>query len=144
MDNANSHLTTNQNTPLAPIATNTTMNNMQPDFSTLSYRLDGIEKQIGVLQNQLQHYVPVRENELQLRSIQDSVRDVKSDVAEIRKTINEMAQKMIEQENAARERDNAQRESQDKLQIKVLWGIMSIIIAIVVGVVIYWLTHPIG
>jgi chromosome segregation ATPase len=119
------------------------MNNMQPDFNTLSYRLDGIEKQIVVLQNQLQHYVPVRENELQLRNIQDSVRDVKTDMAEIRKTINDMAQKMIDQENAARERDNAQRESQDKLQIRVLYGAISVIITIMVGVIIFWITHVI-
>lgn len=115
--------------------------NMQPDFSTLSYRLDGIEKQIGILQNQLQHYVPVRENELQLRSIQDSVRDVKSDVAEIRKTINEMAQKMVEQENAARERDNAQRESQDKMQIRALWFFASTVVGILGALLIAYITH---
>lgn len=124
-----------------PITNGLNNMNMQPEFSSLSYRLDGIEKQIGVLQNQLQHYVPVRENELQLRSIQDSVRDVKSDVAEIRKTITEMAQKMVEQENAARERDNAQRESQDKLQIRVLWFIVSSAILILSGVLIGFFTH---
>lgn len=127
--------------PITPITNNMNNMNMQPDFNTLTYRLDGIEKQINVLQSQLQHYVPVRENELQLRGIQDSVRDVKSDVAEIRKTINEMAQKMVEQENAARERDNAQRESQDKLQIRVLYGVVSIVVTILVGVAVFWLTH---
>jgi predicted phage tail protein len=101
------------------------MNNMQPDFSTLSYRLDGIEKQLSTLQGQLQHYVPVRENELQLRAIQESVKDIKTDVNEIRKQINDISQKMIDQEKSARDRDNAQRESQDKLQIRTLWYIVS-------------------
>jgi septal ring factor EnvC (AmiA/AmiB activator) len=134
MDNTNSH---NPNTPipsLVPIATNNanTMN-IQPDFNTLSYRLDGIEKQIGVLQNQLQHYVPVRENELQLRNIQESVHDVKDDVAEIRKTINDMAQSI-----------NAQRESQSQLQIRALYIIVSAGLIVVTGVITFWLTHLIG
>jgi len=107
--------------------------NIQPDFNTLSYRLDGIEKQIGVLQNQLQHYVPVRENELQLRNIQESVHDVKDDVAEIRKTINDMAQSI-----------NAQRESQSQLQIRALYIIVSAGLIVVTGVITFWLTHLIG
>jgi hypothetical protein len=129
MDNTNSH---NPNTPIPSLPVNNTMN-IQPDFNTLSYRLDGIEKQIGVLQNQLQHYVPVRENELQLRNIQESVHDVKDDVAEIRKTINDMAQSI-----------NAQRESQSQLQIRALYIIVSAGLIVVTGVITFWLTHLIG
>jgi hypothetical protein len=118
------------------------MNNMQPsDFSTISYRLDGLEKQLTLLQGQLHQYVPVRENELQLRSIQDSVRDIRDDVSEIRKQIGDMTQKMIEQEKAARERDNQQRESQDKLQIRVLWFIVSSVVVLLSGVLVGFLTH---
>jgi len=107
--------------------------NIQPDFNTLTYRLDGIEKQLNTLQGQLQHYVPVRENELQLRSIQDSVRDIKDDVSEIRKQINDITQSI-----------NAQRESQDKLQIRALYAIVSVVIIIFTGVAVYWLTHLMG
>jgi hypothetical protein len=130
---------TNPLTSLTPI---NTMNTMQPsDFSTISYRLDGLEKQLTLLQGQLHQYVPVRENELQLRSIQDTVRDTRDDVAEIRKQISDMSQKMIEQEKAARERDNQQRESQDKLQIRVLWFIVSSVVVLLSGVLVGFLTH---
>lgn len=115
---------------------------MQPsDLNTISYRLDGIEKQVLHLQGQLQMYVPQRENELQLNRIQDSVRDIRDDVSEIRKQINDMSQKMIDQERAARERDNAQRESQDKMQIRALWFFVSTVIGILGTLLIAYLTH---
>lgn len=122
-----------------PIHLNTM--NMQPDFSTLTFRLDGIEKQLNTLQGQFSLYVPQRENELQLRSIETSVHEIKSDVAEIRKQISDMTQKMINQETEAQRRDNAQRESQDKLQIRVLYGIVSVVVSVLVALLIAYLTH---
>jgi len=135
-DNTNSHLIIN---PITPI--NNTMNMQPSDFTTISYRLDGVEKQLNMLQGQLHQYVPVRENELQLRGIQDSVRRIEDDVAEIRKQISDMTQKMISQESEAQKRDNAQRESQDKLQIRVLYGVVSIVISVLVALLIAYLTH---
>lgn len=115
---------------------------MQPnDFNTLSYRLDGVEKLLNNLQGQLQQYVPQRENELRLQSIQGSVADIKGDVAEIRKQINDMTQKMANQDTDAQKRDSAQRESQDKLQIRVLWGVVSTVMMILVALLIAYLTH---
>lgn len=122
---------------------------MQPnDFNTLSYRLDGVEKQLSNLQGQLQQYVPQRENELRLQSIQGSVMDIKGDVAEIRKQINDMSQKMIDQEAAAQKRDNAQRETIDKKQIRDLryfvTSVIGVFLTVLAALIIYYLTnfHP--
>lgn len=125
------------------------MSTMQPnDFNTLSYRLDGVEKQLSNLQGQLQQYVPQRENELRLQSIQGSVMDIKGDVAEIRKQINDMSQKMIDQEAAAQKRDNAQRETIDKKQIRDLryfvTSVIGVFLTVLAALIIYYLTnfHP--
>lgn len=125
------------------------MSTMQPnDFNTLSYRLDGVEKQLSNLQGQLQQYVPQRENELRLQSIQGSVMDIKGDVAEIRKQINDMSQKMIDQEAAAQKRDNAQRETIDKKQIRDLryfvTSVIGVFLTVLAALIIYYVTnfHP--
>jgi hypothetical protein len=115
-----------------PVQNNPIEKHLSPDFSTISYRLDGVEKQLLSLQGQLQLYVPARENELQLRSIQESVKDIKGDVSEIRKQINEISQKIIDQDKNTRERDNVQREDADKSKIRMLWFAVSTVIGMFV------------
>jgi hypothetical protein len=114
---------------------------MPNEFNTISYRLDSVEKQLLQLQGQLSLYVPQRENELQLNRIQDSVRDIKDDVTEIRKQMQEISQKLIAQESEAQRRDAAQRERQDKMQIRALWAIVSVVLTVIGGCLIYFITN---
>lgn len=114
---------------------------MPNEFNTISYRLDSVEKQLLQLQGQLSLYVPQRENELQLQRIQDSVRDIKDDVAEIRKQMQEISQKLIAQESESQRRDADQRERQDKMQIRALWAIVSVVLTIIAGVLIFYITN---
>lgn len=118
---------------------------LSPDLSTVIYRLDGVEKQLVSVQGQLQLYVPARENELQLRSIQESVKDIKGDVGEIRKQMNEISQKIVDQDRAARERDNLAREDSDKSKIRMLWFAVSTVIGmfvmIAVALVIFYIEN---
>jgi cation transport ATPase len=130
--------------------------NMQPDFNTFSYRLHSIEKQLvtlqsqiekqlGAFQSQMHQYVPVRENELQLNTIQESVRGIKGDVSEIKQQVNEMSQKLIEQDKVSRERDSIQRETQDKAKIRMLWffvsTVISMFVAIAIALVIFYIEN---
>lgn len=75
------------------------------------------------LHTQLQLYVPVRENELQLQVITSTVERIEGDVKETKKQVGEM------------------KEAQDKLQIRILWGIVSLVITILSGILIAYVSH---
>ena len=110
---------------------------MQPqqpaDATALTYRINGLEKDIQHLQTQLASYVPARENELQLASIRSTVERIERDVQDTKKEVTGLNDKL-----------SKQKESQDKLIIKVLWGIVATVISIVTAVAIYFITHPGG
>lgn len=100
------------------------MNSHTPqDFSTISYRLQVVEQQVTKLQNQLELYVPERENELQLQSIRASVDRIEKNVNETKEQVSEM------------------KAAQDKLQIRVLLGIVTTVVTILSGILIAWGSH---
>lgn len=111
------------------------------ELNTLHYRMENLEHQVKNIQEQLRLYVTQRENELQLRTIQQSVERTEQEAARIRQQITDLATRIEQQEKEARARDEEQRQSQDKLQIRVLYGIVSVVITILVGVLIAYLTH---
>jgi hypothetical protein len=93
------------------------------DLSTILYRLDTVEQRVIQLQNQLQLYVPIRENELQLQVITSAVERIESDVKDTKQQVGEM------------------KDAQDKLQIRVLLGIVTTIVTILSGILIAYITH---
>ncbi len=93
------------------------------DLSTIAYRLNTLEQQVQQLHTQLQLYVPVRENELQLQAIKSTVDRIETDVLDTKKQV------------------GAMRESQDKLQIRVLLGIITTVVTILGGILIGYVTH---
>lgn len=93
------------------------------DLSTILYRLDSVEQRVSQLQNQLQQYVPMRENELQLQVITSAVERIEDDVKSTKAQVTEM------------------KEAQDKLQIRMLLGIVSTIITILSGIVVSYIAH---
>lgn len=112
----------------------------QPE-NTIAYRVDIIEREVAALKLQLERYVPVRENELQLKSIRDTVERIERDVQEAKRQIGDVNTKLVTQETESQRRDNAQRESQSALQIRVLWFIVSTVIVILTGVLVAYATH---
>lgn len=96
------------------------------DLSTISYRLDSVERQVMQLHTQLQMYVPVRENELQLQAIKSTVERIEDDVRATKTQVSEM------------------RDAQDKLQIRMLLGIVTTIVTILSGIVIAYIAHFFG
>ena len=103
-------------------------------ISNIIYRLEATEKDVVQIKAQLrelpQSYVLARENDLRLQSIQESVRRIETDVGEAKKQLTDMSSKLAEQ-----------RESQSQLQIRVLYGVVAVIITILSGVLIGYLTH---
>lgn len=75
------------------------------------------------LHTQLQLYVPVRENELQLQAIKSTVERIEDDVRSTKLQVSEM------------------RDEQDKLQIRVLLGLVTTIVTILSGILIAFVSH---
>ena len=93
------------------------------DLGTIIYRLNTLEQQVVQLHNQLQLYVPMRENELQLQVITSAVERSEDDVKETKRQVGEM------------------RDAQDKLHIRVLLGIVTTIVTILSGIVVAYIAH---
>jgi hypothetical protein len=98
-------------------------NQASQDLATIIYRLNFLEQQVSQLHSQLQLYVPVRENELQLQAIKSAVDRIEEDVKDTKKQVGEM------------------KDSQDKLQIRVLIGIVTTVVTILSGIVVAYIAH---
>ena len=99
----------------------------------LAYRLESLEKDIERLNMQLTNYVPVRENELKLQSIQDIVKRIESEITGAKLQLTDITKQL-----------DKQRESQDKLQIRMLYGIVATVVTVLSGVLIGYITHFFG
>ncbi|OLE95648.1 MAG: hypothetical protein AUI84_02840 [Delftia sp. 13_1_40CM_3_66_6] len=107
------------------------------DATAIAYRINALERDIQHLQTQLASYVPARESELQLASIRSTVERIERDLQDTKKEVTGLNTRLTE-------KLTEQKESQDKLIIKVLWGIVATVISIVTAVAIYFITHPGG
>lgn len=111
------------------------------DLTNLLIRINTVEQQVKQVQTELHQYVPASVNDLQLQSIRSSVDRIEHDVSDMRAQLTDMNNKLAKQETEARQRDADQRESQANLQIRVLYGIVSAVLAVFVGVLIAFFTH---
>ena len=104
---------------------------MPPEnITTLSYRINVVEHDVNDLRKQLDLYVPIRENDLRLQNMQESMRHIADDVKDMRGQLTSLADKLVDQDN-----------KRNKLLIKVLWGTVSIIITILAALLINYITH---
>jgi chromosome segregation ATPase len=113
----------------------------QNQISGLLFRLDSVEKDIVSLRQQLNLYEPVRENDLKLQIIKDTTLRIESELGKVKERIESLNAKMVAQEQESVKRDAEQREANDKLQIKVLLGVVSTVLAIGTAVLIGYITH---
>lgn len=120
----------------------------QNDVAMLIYRIDILEKDVERLSMQLSNYVPQRENDIKLQSIQEIVRRIEAEVIAAKQQLADMNTKLASQETAARERDEKQKEEHNKVQIKTLtWIVVTVLCGIgtlLIGLSIYYITHPAG
>lgn len=104
---------------------------MPPEnITTLSFRINVVEHDIGELRKQLDLYVPIRENDLRLQSMQESMRHIADDVKDMRGQLTALSDKLVDQDD-----------KRNKLLIRVLWGTVSIIITILAALLINYITH---
>jgi chromosome segregation ATPase len=115
----------------------------QEPIVTLLYQMKTMENDIAYLKSQLTLFEPARESDLKLSRINDTVGRIETELSKVKDRLEGMNTRMVTQEQDTQKRDAEQRESQDKLQIRVLWGIVSTVIAILSAVLIGYLTHVI-
>ncbi len=113
----------------------------QEQIATLSYRMQTIEHDLQFIRGQFTLYVSGRENDLQLKPIRDAIERLERELSDLKSQIRDLKQQVSTQDDAAKSRDTIQRESQDKLQIRVLWYIVSGILTILIALLIAYLTH---
>jgi hypothetical protein len=105
------------------------------------YRMNSLEKDFLAVKQNLQYYVSVKENDLQLKGIQLTVNRIEQDVQEAKKRIGEMNNQLVTQEMDFHKQNSDLRGSQASLQIRVLWGTVSTILTILTSILIGYLTH---
>ncbi len=108
---------------------------------TLTFRLSTIEQNLTELKAQLDHYVPLRENDLQLNYIREVVGRIEKEVVASREQINSIDAKVSTQERNIQQQGSDDRETSAALQIKVLWGIISLVFGTVVSILVGYVTH---
>ena len=118
----------------------------QQDFSILLYRIEFLEKS-------LQQAVMTKEYVIQIKFILDSVLRTEQEVAKNSQLCAEIQKKISEQELQAAQRDadqkralinlqSEQAQAVANLQIRLFYALCSIVGAVIVGVLIYYFTHP--
>lgn len=112
----------------------------QPDQATLIYRIESLERLFHDLQQQLQQYVRSSENNLHLQAIRETCERIERELTLAKNQLTDLNTRLVVSESEAQKRDAAQRESQDKLQIRILWGAVSVIITILSLVIVGYLT----
>lgn len=106
----------------------------QPVMSALGFRVLTLEKELENVKRQLNLYVPLRENDLQLRVIHETVDRIEEQLADVRSKITLQEQEMLDKEATM-------QHNQANLQIKILWGTVSTIVGLMTSVMVGYITH---
>lgn len=113
----------------------------QEPVATILYRIETMERDVTQLKTQLSLYVPARENDLRTQAINDTVGRIETELIKVKDKLETMNARMAAQSQELQTKDAQQREDQNKLQIRVLWFIVSTVIGILCAVLIAYLTH---
>lgn len=118
------------------------MGELMPDqTSVFTFRMTALEQNVTELRQRLDLYVSAKENELQLRVLQDAVTRIEGDTQELRTQLNDVKRTLVAQDHDAQLHTADQRASIASLQIRVLWGTVSVIFTVLSGVFIGYVTH---
>lgn len=105
------------------------------------YRITMIEQDFLQFKQQLQLYETTRENDLKLEAIRMSAHHIEADLLIVKTSQADIHARITLKETESLQRDTEAEKSQNMLQIKVLVGILSTISMVIVGVLIFYLTH---
>ncbi|SRR6266849_4711017 len=117
------------------------MQQQQDDVPSLILQIKMIERDVTQLKTQLSLYVPVRENDLQLRLINDTTVRMENELRQVKERLETMNAHMASAEADAQKREADMRENQSKVQIRALIALLSIGGTIITGVIINYIVH---
>jgi hypothetical protein len=110
-------------------------------LESIRYRLTALEKDFDKFKEQLQSYDTIRENDLKMQRVNDTASRIETEVHVVSDRLEEMNTRMLLKEGESKERDIQGSAAQANLQIKVLVSILSTVIVIVSGLLVFYLTH---
>lgn len=113
----------------------------QEPYETIIYRLTQLEATVKQLQEQFRLYVPMRENELQLNAIRSIVERMEREMIDLKGQIKSLDDKVEQQGTDSLKRDTEQSDGLNKLQLRALQGFVTIVITIMSGILVAYITH---
>jgi hypothetical protein len=99
-------------------------------MTDLLIRVNNVEQQVKLLQDEQHQYVPASVNNLHLDNIRTSVGRIERDVSGMSAQLTDLNNQLAKQ-----------RESQANLQIRALWVIVAAFFTVLGGVLINFFTH---
>lgn len=114
------------------------------DLTNIIYRLESVEKDIVGLRQQLTLYEPVKENDLKLQSIKETTLRIETELSKVKEKVESINNKLVTQDQETTLKYASAREASDKLQIRILWYIVSGILGLGGAVLVGFLTHVLG
>jgi len=119
--------------------------NISDKITSLLLRINTIEQQIQQLQLQLvqvqQQYVLTNINDLHLQGIRGTAERIETDIKDLKISLLDVGQKLAAQVTVGQKRESNAQQGQDELKIRVLWGIVSTVITVLVALLIAYITH---
>ncbi len=109
--------------------------------STIAFKIVSIERDILALKTQIKLSISLRENDLNLQIVHGIIARMGEDVENTKIQVEHIMKKQIDLGNEAISQLEAQKRRQTALQIKYLWGIISIVISFGISVLVGYVTH---
>lgn len=109
--------------------------------SVFTFRMTTLEQQVTELRQCFDLYVSAKENELQLRVLQDTVTRIETNTQELRVQLNDVKKTLATQGHDAQLHTADQCATIASLQIWVLWGTVSVIFTVLSGIFIGYVVH---
>lgn len=141
------------------------MQQQPPDVTTLLYRLDAIERELAVLKtqyqlmqqvaqniaamerdimqvkSQLNLYEPMRETDLKMQYIHSTLTRIETETNKIKDGLMTMNATMTTQDDASKKRDGEIKENLSKLQIRILYGLLTAFGTAFLAYLVNYFTH---
>lgn len=114
-----------------------------PGISTISivlYRMNAIERDINTLKDQLSLYQKTNENDLKLQRVFDTIDRLEDNVVAEKDDLKAVNKEIV----TVKEELHKIREEQNKIWIKILWGTITTIGSLIIGILLYLITHHLG
>lgn len=118
-----------------------TNSNSNEHPSMLAYRVTMLETEVNTLKSQFNAYTPTRENDLRLQNIQDTLHRIEIEVQQVKSEVNTQNDKLVTLQQSQDRKITDQQTDQQKVVIRVLWGMVCGVFGVVLTLIVSYLTR---